>query len=707
MFFVAFVLSLMMLTAPLLADGRTPPVPMERDNTLDTLPLGLPEMKKAAPGEERVNIRKEGIPASATTGKKDPLVTIDSPGQGKVSRSYQKVTGRVGGGITKAFLRINDDTQVVAVDGGSFDAYAALKPGANVITALAWDLGGDLGKDTLKVLYEPESDGPAVELTAPKDGTRLDITADRVITVTARSGKDVKGGYLILNNIPRKVSFKNGVMKQELALLPGTNEITVEAEDAEGRAGISRPVKVYAFDARPKDLVAVLTWDSADADFDLHVWDSFGHHTFNEAPDPALSEAAIPAGKLDMDRKGGYGPEVFSLETASAEVYTFYSRYNPGMKEKGAGCYLRLILYGDEPSRRIMRSFGPVRMDAGKPLWEAAHVKMPEGVFFQEKGSDLEKTLGMDVKAVRRLALMLAEENPAFKLLAISAMGQIKSEEAIPPLLEALSGGTPDIRRAAAGALYNIKSSKAVDGLMRALNDEDPTVRAAAAGALGNIGDKKALRPLTALLAGEADLKVKVGTIRALGRLEPLQANNAGILEKGGGMLAQVLASQARDREPAVRVEVMRALGRLGRVPVGQVERAGQVEGGAPLLSINNDFLLKAGGVLSEALADKEDSVREVAVWALGRLGSRQFERQLMDLLRFDGCEGVRVQAAMALGALKDKGALDELGYASEKDPSDRVRFCSRKAIADMTEPEETEGELPPIKLDEDVVTYQ
>jgi len=680
----ASLLLVMLLYGQPYAAGRPALVPMERESTFDTLPMGDESPKKEAPEQERVRMQKEDITGAALS-KKDPLVIITEPRKGEVAMSCQKVAGRIGGGIARAFLRINDDNQVVTVADGSFEAYVSLRPGINSITVLAWDLDGNLGKDSIKVIYSPLTDAPKVEIVAPVDWASYDITEDRVITVEARTDDaSITEGWLSVNNMPRKVGFEHGAVRQELTLLPGLNELYFEVVDKQGRAGRSETVRVDTFDARPKDLVAALFWDSPTADLDLHVWDSFGHHTFNEAKGPFVSDAAIPCAMLDMDRKGGYGPEVFSLESAEPEVYSFYAKYNPGVKDTEAVAYLRVLLYGDEPSRRIMRTFGPRRMDEYNPAWEPAIVKMPEGVFFQEKDTDLAKTLRMDSKAVRRLTFVLEEENPAFRLLAISAMGQIKSEEALPPLMKALDSTDPEVRRAAAGALWNIKSLASVDRLIKALSDQDAEVRRACAGALGNIGDKKAVFSLTGLLAEEGDPQVRVEAIRAIGRIGDARAIDS-------------LLSQAKDSNPRIRVETMRAL--------GGVEDA------------------KTEKTLDRALQeDKVDGVRELAAWALGRQGTKESLKPLMDTLRFDSSEWVRVQCALSLGLIKDVDAKEELANAVAHDQSPKVRFCASKALEAMMGPAVKgcepqvgqESGQPPVDsqgipfpaMDEDLVIY-
>jgi len=622
---------------------------MKRSGGLDTIGISPPGgLARKEPAHERVSIDKKAVAASAVITRKDPLVMLTEPRSALLDARYQRVSGRVGGGITKAFVRINDDVRIVPVYSGRFSTFAALRPGLNTVTVLAWDLDGNLGKDSMNIFVRQEQGGPSIRITAPRDGTRMDVTRERVVTVKAEvSDKTVTRAVLVVNDVPRIVSVEKGNIDQDTALMPGPNEIYMEVADASGRVGDSRPVSVSAFDSAPKDLVAVLTWDSPDTDMDLHAWDSFGHHTFADSKDPYQCEAAIPYGMLDMDRKGGYGPEVFSLEAAEPEVYTFYVNYNPGLgSHDGADAYLRLLLYGDEPSRRIVREFGPFRLSKNRISWEAAHVKMPEGVFFQEKDEDLKKTLGMDAKAIRRLALMLKEENTAFGLLAISAMGRIKSEDAVPALLDALETGPAEIRRAAAGALWSIRSVDSVPGLIAALNDEDHEVRRAAAGALGDIGDTSAVYPLTGLLAEEGDQLVRVESIRALGRIGDTRATGT-------------LTALAKNSDPRVRAEALKALGNAGEEePEYDTETA-----------------------ILRALGDETAGVRGAAAYAAGSLKITDAVEGLTDILYFDDDEGARAQAAAALGALGGEGSVPELERASETDFSPRVRFYAKKAL--------------------------
>ncbi len=73
---------------------------------------------------------------------------------------------------------------------------------------------------------------------------------------------------------------------------------------------------------------------------------------------------------------------------------------------------------------------------------------------------------------------------------AAGALGQLKAEKAVEPLIQALKDSHVYVRHGAAWALGEIKSVKAVGALTEALKDADETTRAKAAEALAKIQGK-------------------------------------------------------------------------------------------------------------------------------------------------------------------------------------------------------------------------
>ena len=70
---------------------------------------------------------------------------------------------------------------------------------------------------------------------------------------------------------------------------------------------------------------------------------------------------------------------------------------------------------------------------------------------------------------------------------AAGALGHLKSEKAVGPLIQALKDNHVYVRHGAAWALGEIKSKKAIGALREALNDDDEVTRGKAAEALGKI----------------------------------------------------------------------------------------------------------------------------------------------------------------------------------------------------------------------------
>ena len=91
------------------------------------------------------------------------------------------------------------------------------------------------------------------------------------------------------------------------------------------------------------------------------------------------------------------------------------------------------------------------------------------------------------------------------QMAAAEALGNIKSDTAVQPLINALEDEDKDVRmKLRPWALNrNIKSDTAVQPLINALKDKDSIVRRRAARALGNIKSDTAVQPLINALKDE------------------------------------------------------------------------------------------------------------------------------------------------------------------------------------------------------------
>ncbi|MDJ0618918.1 MAG: HEAT repeat domain-containing protein [Calothrix sp. MO_192.B10] len=165
---------------------------------------------------------------------------------------------------------------------------------------------------------------------------------------------------------------------------------------------------------------------------------------------------------------------------------------------------------------------------------------------------------------------------------AASALGEIKSEAAIPGLIQLLEHEDPDVRDSAADVLISIKSEAAIPGLIQLLEHEDSSVRLYAAFALISIKSEAAIPELIQLLEDE-DSFVRFRAASALGEIKS-EAAIPGLI--------QLL----EDEDSDVRYSVASAL--------GEIKSEAAIPG------------------LIQLLEDENSSVRDSAALALGNLGN-------------------------------------------------------------------------------------
>jgi HEAT repeat protein len=250
-------------------------------------------------------------------------------------------------------------------------------------------------------------------------------------------------------------------------------------------------------------------------------------------------------------------------------------------------------------------------------------------------------------KAVEPLITALSKDKEsAVRWSAANALGVLGSEKAVEPLITALSKDKESaVRWIAADALGVLGSEKAVDPLISALNStEESDVRGSAADALGVLGSEKAVDPLISALNSTEESVVRWSAADALGVLGS---------EKAVDPLISALNST---EESVVRWSAASALGRIGS------EKAVD-----PLIS-----------ALSSA---KESDVRWSAANALGVLGSEKAVVPLITALSSAKESDVRGSAASALGVLGSEKAVDPLISALSTDKESDVRGRAADAL--------------------------
>lgn len=335
--------------------------------------------------------KQSGVGTAARQGGKGfgPGVRITSPGPGTTGQLTQVVRGSVSDPrAKKATLTVNDDSRVVSVANGKFEATVALKDGKNVITVMAFDQDGNVGKDSVTLSYKEPPGDFDVTISEPRNGQLFDVSRSNTVKVKGVVGNTrITRARMVLNGNAKDIVVKGGRFTQEVALTQEQNTVVVEAVGANGAASASRVVRFGTMNISPKDVMIVLTWDKPNADLDLHVYDPLGGHTSYKSPNVYESNDAISGGQLEQDAKGNFGPEVFTQERAAKGIYSIRSNYYYSGGDGDANATVTVILYGDNPARRIVRVFGPhLQVDSrtGEETWDVARFKMPEGIFLED-----------------------------------------------------------------------------------------------------------------------------------------------------------------------------------------------------------------------------------------------------------------------------------------------------------------------------------
>ena len=121
-------------------------------------------------------------------------------------------------------------------------------------------------------------------------------------------------------------------------------------------------------------------------------------------------------------------------------------------------------------------------------------------------------------EAVDPLISALSSRKKNIRLHAASILGAINDKKAIKPLILTLSDNNKLVRREASTSLSRM-GPDAVDPLIDVLDDPDWRVRGAAAWALGNLNDERAIPALEKLIDDESGY-VKSGAQSAIATIQ-------------------------------------------------------------------------------------------------------------------------------------------------------------------------------------------
>jgi HEAT repeat protein len=252
------------------------------------------------------------------------------------------------------------------------------------------------------------------------------------------------------------------------------------------------------------------------------------------------------------------------------------------------------------------------------------------------------------------------------------ALGDAIADQLIENLI---SSQKPYVRKNLAYVLGEIRSKDAVQPLISALNDEHGLVREYAAIALGKIGDAQTTNALVIALKSDARYDVREMAAWALGEI-------------GDDTAIPALVDALADTEIEVVDNALDALIGFAKSDSRYLIEALSVDNADIQCGIL-EILSKAGvnhaqDAIIELLSHKNDRVRLYAVAALGELGDSNLIPRVL-LLLSDEYYAVRASAAYALGKIGDKRAIEPLQKLAD-DPHEEVRIAAQHALETLNQ---------------------
>ncbi len=302
-----------------------------------------------------------------------------------------------------------------------------------------------------------------------------------------------------------------------------------------------------------------------------------------------------------------------------------------------------------------------------------------------------------DVSAQDVLVQLAGDSSPRVRAAAAEALGRLRDPGATSAIVALLDDSDPSARATAAIASWKFADPEPfVDALSKNLSSEHPGVRFASAYALarlasagtapassgspvGSLGDASRTRIRDALTARVADAEAEVRMQVARGLANP----------RGGAELAAV-GALSKDRDPGVRVNAVRSLGYPG-IPIKPYLDRAVADRDQSVAQAAIEAVGKVGGApAEEALAEilpklEKGWLQEAALTALARLVPSQIP-SLVNGLLMNPDPAMRASAAALIAGQKNPGAF-AVATKMLGDASTRVQVVAIPIVADQDHP--------------------
>ena len=350
-------------------------------------------------------------------------------------------------------------------------------------------------------------------------------------------------------------------------------------------------------------------------------------------------------------------------------------------------------LYGDNKalSKEASRALGYMGAAAVDPLLAT----------LEENRADLKLLAGVlgqiGEPALESIGLLLQSPNVQTREQAASLLALIGDSRSVLTLVMALDDTEPSVRAAVAKALGSFSDPRAVSALIEALKDEHDTVRANAAEALGSYYRDPRVIPALIHAADDSSPRVRSGAAKAMakvhddrikGKLQVLTSDENSDVRLTA---AAALQHQGGDRMVFERlnVDVSETVGVISQKMLDddmldeqdlELMRNSNPRIRAQLLEIVGNANSDAGvRLILPGLNDINPAVRQTAVDTLVRMGTNVVPA-LIEALN-DPSKNVRTGIVEVLAITLDERSIDALCQRLEKDDAEGVRREAAKAL--------------------------
>jgi HEAT repeat protein len=322
---------------------------------------------------------------------------------------------------------------------------------------------------------------------------------------------------------------------------------------------------------------------------------------------------------------------------------------------------------------------------------------------------DLLQAIALHPGAAAPRASLKSKQALQLRVTAVDALASMEGVEAQAALREIVESARDEsiVRRTAISALSTAEGSETLETLRTAAADPDPSVREAAVRGLLRAQDEAVAPFLKELLAEEQNPRVRISLIQGLSSFQ--REENRAVFVRLLGSSEWVMRREAiaalSQLEPEVETNLL-----LLTVLTNDEEASVRQTAALALARTwredqRDEIVAGLRRVLAGEAGEGSESLLATAASALGRIGGREAEDALRDLLRNEESpETTRIAAADGLGRLKTEAAVPELARAANAPSPAGLRRAAVKALGEIGSPEAVEIIFSRLEDEDDLV---